>query len=71
MCIICSQWQLGKLTNREALRNASEYVNVIDGDEELRVHMSEVMNKAADAEATRILHQSDKNEATEEELKLL
>lgn len=62
---------MGKLTSREALRNASEYVNVLDGDDEIVDHMRQVMERAADAEAARILGQSDKNQATDEELKLL
>lgn len=31
MCIVCIEWQAGKLTNKEALRNLGELVNT-DGD---------------------------------------
>lgn len=31
MCIVCLEWEKGKLTNKEALRNLGELINT-DGD---------------------------------------
>lgn len=45
MCKICSDWQLGKLTIKEAWRNLQETVDGIDGDEEKLDHYFEVANK--------------------------
>lgn len=31
MCLVCVQWQAGKLTNKEAIKNLGELINT-DGD---------------------------------------
>ncbi len=35
ICIICSDWQKGKLTNFEAMRNLQEFANSTDSWEEI------------------------------------
>lgn len=32
MCLVCVEWQSGKLTNKEALRNLGEMIRVEDRD---------------------------------------
>jgi hypothetical protein len=40
MCIVCTEWQLGKLTTEEAKRNLRELINAgsIDSETELHIH---------------------------------
>lgn len=51
MCIICLDWQKGKLTNKEAIRNAWEITRFGDLTDEEIDHYKEVMSRAADQEA--------------------
>lgn len=49
MCLVCVEWQAGKLTAKEAYRNIGEMVNAED-DEEKREHLFELSNRLLDAE---------------------
>lgn len=48
MCIVCVEWQAGKLTNKEALRNLGEMIKTDDGDDSS--HYYGVVDKIMDNE---------------------
>lgn len=48
MCLVCKDWQLGKLTTKEALRNLNETVDENATREELD-HYWEIATKITDA----------------------
>jgi hypothetical protein len=49
MCIVCAQWEAGKLTSKEALRNLGEMIGSSD-DEEKTGHYFEACDKIIDKE---------------------
>lgn len=49
MCRICVEWELGKLTTKEAFRNLGELINSTD-DEETKDHLFDLSNKLLDEE---------------------
>lgn len=51
MCRVCSEWELGKLTNKEALRNLGELIQAEDRDNgEDNGHYYLVVDKIMDDE---------------------
>lgn len=48
MCALCKDWNLGKLTSKEAFRNIGEIL--ISADDEERDHLFELSNKILDAD---------------------
>lgn len=51
MCLVCSEWELGKLTNKEALRNLGELIRAEDRDNgEDNGHYYQVVDKIMDDE---------------------
>jgi hypothetical protein len=52
MCLICTEWQKGNLTAKEAFRNLGEQLNVAndEDDHETVEHLLELSNKIMDAE---------------------
>lgn len=50
MCIVCLEWEKGKLTSTEALRNLGEMIESTDKEEEKRAHYFEVVEKILDKE---------------------
>jgi len=48
MCMICKDWELGKLTKKEAWRNLDELVTEGQTEEE-RFHYFELANKLAES----------------------
>lgn len=48
MCIVCKDWEAGKLTNKEALQNIGELFNT-DGDLG-NEHFAEVIERIMDKE---------------------
>jgi hypothetical protein len=52
MCLVCTDWQKGKLSAQEAIRNLTEMVNTSDKDEDKR-HYSETISKVKIAEHDR------------------
>ena len=52
MCTICVEFNMGKLTRKEAWRNLREMVSVddIQGDEEARNHYYDLAEKLAEEE---------------------
>lgn len=49
MCVICVEWQAGKLTSKEAFRNLGEIINSTD-DEETKFHLFGLSEKILDKE---------------------
>ena len=49
MCIVCVQWDLGKLTNKDAFRNLGEMIRSAPTQEE-RDHLVETYEKILDDE---------------------
>ena len=49
MCVICTEWQMGKLTSKEAMRNLGEIL-VNAEDEQIREHLFDLSNKIIDSE---------------------
>lgn len=47
MCIVCIEWEAGKLTNAEALKNLGEMISGVDGD---YTHHFEAYSKILDKE---------------------
>lgn len=50
MCIVCVDWQAGKLTNKEALRNLGEMINTTDLDKEKVAHYFATVDKIMEKE---------------------
>jgi hypothetical protein len=52
MCLICTEWQKGNLTTKEAFRNLGESLNVASDEEDHDAveHLLEFSNKLMDAE---------------------
>jgi hypothetical protein len=48
MCVVCSDWEKGKLTSKEALRNLGEMIAT--GTEKEKKHYFEVSEKILDKE---------------------
>jgi len=48
-CLICTDWEKGKLTNSEALRNLGEFTNLSDDIEEV-VHYLELEERIKENE---------------------
>jgi hypothetical protein len=49
MCIVCRDWQLGRLTSKEALRNLGEMIFASE-DKEEQAHLWEISEKILDNE---------------------
>lgn len=49
MCIICSEWQKGKMTSQEALANIGEMLDSGQSEEEVK-HLFELADKVIDKE---------------------
>lgn len=50
MCIVCVQWERGKLTNREAFRAVQEFIQTDRENQPEEVsHWFEVQNKISEA----------------------
>lgn len=47
-CLICTEWQLGKLTNEEAMRNLMESYKENDQNSEENIHYLEALEKVLD-----------------------
>lgn len=45
MCLVCAEWQAGKLTNKEALRNLGEMIAVPKESNEENAHYFSVVDK--------------------------
>ena len=59
MCIICSDWLKGKLTNKEAQRNLSEFISAkMDSEEEI-AHYYEVAEIIAEEDLDK--YETDKS----------
>lgn len=43
-CMVCTQWELGKMTKKEVDRALTELITDISSDEEL-LHVQEVLEK--------------------------
>jgi hypothetical protein len=50
ICLVCKDWQKGKLTAEEAIRNLSEMLNSEDGTEEDVYHYFEAAAIISDEE---------------------
>lgn len=50
MCLVCIQWELGKLTNEEARRNVGEFINVGTETKEELEHYLELVRKLQEDE---------------------
>lgn len=52
MCLICVEWQAGKLTTKDAMRNLGESINVATEEEDFEKveHLVELSNKLMDAD---------------------
>lgn len=50
MCIICKDWELGKLTSKEAFKNLGEMMEAAKNDAEESKHLFEVYEKILDKE---------------------
>lgn len=52
MCLICTEWQKGNLTAKEAFRNLGEQLNVANEQDDLDQveHLVELSNKIMDSE---------------------
>lgn len=48
MCIVCKDWELGKLTSKEALRNLGEFISLSDENIEELNHYYMVVEKITD-----------------------
>jgi hypothetical protein len=48
MCIVCTEWEKGKLTSKEALRNLGEMIGT--GTEKEKEHFFKVSEKILDKE---------------------
>ena len=61
MCLICSEWQKGKLTTQEAFRNLGEQLNAATESEDHDTvdHLVGLSNKLMDAEVP--FEESDEN----------
>lgn len=49
MCIVCLDWEKGKLTNKEAMKNLGEMLNSTK-DDGIRDHLFGLSNKIIDSE---------------------
>jgi hypothetical protein len=49
MCLICSEWELGKLTNKEALRNLGEMID-FEENEQKKEHFLKTAERIIDVE---------------------
>lgn len=49
MCVVCKDWELGKLTAKEAFRNLGELINSTEDREERR-HLFDLSNQLLDEE---------------------
>lgn len=46
MCLICLEWEKGKLTTKEALKNIGEYINSEDTNKNHYLELAEkILNK--------------------------
>lgn len=50
MCIVCVEWEKGKLTNQEALSALGEMIVCAEGSEEKVAHYFDVSDKILDKE---------------------
>lgn len=48
MCMICAQWEQGKLTNKEAMNNLGE-VSPVEWTDEDAAHFFELVQKIIDS----------------------
>ena len=48
MCVVCKEWELGKLTSKEALKNLGEMINTSKDKE--KEHYFEASSKILDKE---------------------
>jgi len=47
MCMICTEWELGKLTNQEALKNVGEAIESTQSQKKIE-HLLELTDKILD-----------------------
>jgi len=64
MCVICSQWKMGQLTNKEALRNIGEFM--LSGKEDAS-HLYKVVDDIMDKELGTSSADEDMDKAWHEE----
>lgn len=50
MCIACKDWEAGKITSQEALRNLGEMISSVDENSEEREHYLDASEKILDKE---------------------
>lgn len=50
MCVVCKEWQAGKLTSKEALNNLGELINAAGEEGVETMHYWEVTSKILDKE---------------------
>lgn len=58
MCVVCLDWEKGKLTSKEALRNLGEMIQSSSKEEEA-VHYFEVVEKIMDKEVPEVSSDGD------------
>lgn len=61
ICIICKEWELGKLNNKEALRNLGELIQSNNDNNQDNQHYFEVVEKILDKEEPFIDNEEELN----------
>ena len=67
MCIICKEWELGKLTSKEALRNLGEMILSSNDNKENPDHYYEISEKILDKEVPMMDTEEEMDDWQEED----